>query len=269
MPTASVNGTTIAYDEYGPSDGIGLLLSHSLFFNRSMFADLVERFSSTHRVVTYDHRGQGESAPAPLEQLDMDTLAEDAAALIEHLGLQGCHAAGNSMGGFISLRLAARRPDLVRSAVAMGSSAEEEHSLAEFAPLVAHMQEHGTAEVIDTLMHIMFGDFTLADDSREQVRKEWRASMLALGPSIGDAAHQVIHRTDIRGEIARTEVPILAIAGAEDHAYPPPLSSSQLAEAAGNGSHVTVEQVGHSVALEDPVAVADHLSRHMASVEGS
>ncbi|GAA4489620.1 hypothetical protein GCM10023191_020720 [Actinoallomurus oryzae] len=56
MPTAAINGTTLAYDEYGPKDGVGLVFSHSLFFNRGMFGDLVERFSADHRVVVYDHR---------------------------------------------------------------------------------------------------------------------------------------------------------------------------------------------------------------------
>lgn len=61
---------------------------------------------------------------APLEQLDMDTPAADAAALIEALELAPCRVIGDSMGGFVALRLAARRPELLQSAVAMGSSGE-------------------------------------------------------------------------------------------------------------------------------------------------
>jgi 3-oxoadipate enol-lactonase len=88
----------------------------------------------------------------------MDTLAEDAAALIEALDLAPCHFVGNSMGGFIALRLAA----------AMGSSAEEEYKKEDFGPLVSHLQEHGTTEVIDLLMYIMFGDTTMQDPEKEQ-----------------------------------------------------------------------------------------------------
>lgn len=265
MPTAAINGTTLAYDEYGPKDGVGLVFSHSLFFNRGMFGDLVERFSADHRVVVYDHRGQGESAPADRDSLDMDTLAEDAAALIEYLELGPCHFAGNSMGGFVALRLAARRPELVRTVAAMGSSAEEEHKLAEFSPLVKHLGDHGPGQVIAILMHIMFGDLTLSAPSRAAIRDEWRGYMLTLPRSIGDAAYQVIHRQSIAKELTETTVPVLAIAGAQDHAYPPPLSSVRLAAAAPTGRNVTVAGAGHSVALEDPDAVAGHLRRHFAA----
>ncbi|MFT7009779.1 MAG: 3-oxoadipate enol-lactonase, partial [Colwellia sp.] len=40
------------------------------------------------------------------------------------------------MGGFIALRLAARRPDLLKGAIILGSSAELEYKLAEFSPLI-------------------------------------------------------------------------------------------------------------------------------------
>ena len=264
MPNIDVNDTTLAYDEVGDPDGIPLLLSHSLFFTRRMFDPLIEQLGAGYRVVAYDHRGQGESAPAPVEQLDMDTLSEDAAALIEALDLGPCHVVGNSMGGFIALRLAARRPDLVRSAVAVGSSAEEEHSLAAFAPLVAHMQANGTADVIDTLMHIMYGDTSLAEPSAQTLA--WRTYMLGLDRSIGDAAHQVIHRRRLVEELDGCGVPVLAIAGAEDHAYPPPLSSDALAAASG-GRSVVVTAAGHSVSLEQSAVVAEHLRAHLAELE--
>jgi 3-oxoadipate enol-lactonase len=267
VPTATVNRTTLAYDDTGPRNGVPLVFSHSLFFNRSMFRHQVQRFSADYRVIVYDNRGQGESAPAPLESLDMDTLTEDAAALIEHLDVGPCHFLGNSMGGFVALRLAARRPELLRSAVALGSSAESEHKLAEFGPLVEHMQRHGTTDVIDTLMYIMLGDATLTDPAKEDLRQEWRAYMLGLPPAIGDAAYGVIHRKSMAHELADATVPVLAIAGAEDHAYPPPLSSQRIADVATNGRCVTVPHAGHSVALEQYETVNEHLARHFAAAE--
>lgn len=263
MASIDVNDTSLAYDEVGDPNGIPLLLSHSLFFTRRMFDPLIAQLGGGYRVVAYDHRGQGDSAAAPVEQLDMDTLTDDAAALVEALDLGPCHVVGNSMGGFIALRLAARRPDLVRSAVAVGSSAEEEHSLAAFAPLVAQMQAHGTADVIDSLMHIMFGDTSLAEPSAQTLA--WREYMLGLDRSIGDAAHQVIHRARLVEELEGCAVPVLAIAGAEDHAYPPPLSSDALAAATG-GRSVLVPAAGHSVSLEQSRVVAEHLRAHLADL---
>ena len=130
MPTIDVNGTTLFYEDHGPKNAPVLVLSHSLFFDHKMFVHQVEHLAKDIRIVCYDHRDQGESANTGLLSVDMDTLTMDAAALIETLGLGACFFAGNSMGGFVALRLAARRPDLIKGCIVLGSSGELEHKLA-------------------------------------------------------------------------------------------------------------------------------------------
>lgn len=267
MPTIVVNGTRLAYDDAGPRGGASLVFSHSLFFNRRMFDRLAAFFSGHYRIVSYDHRGQGESDAATVEQLHLDVLTEDAAALIQALDLGPVHFAGNSLGGFIALRLAIRHPELLRSVVVMGSSAEEEHALEAFAPLVRHIRQNGTTEVIDSLMYIMFGDTTLSAHSHP-VRDYWRQYILGLPHSIGDAAHQVVHRGSVVEALRTVNVPVLAIAGTEDHAYPPPISSEHIATAT-QGRQVAIGGAGHSVALEAADEVARHLATHLGAVEAA
>ena len=90
-----------------------------------MFADQISVLRSRLRCVAYDHRGQGQSPPSPTP-FDMETLYEDAVALIEKLALGPVHFVGLSMGGFIGMRLAARRPELVRSLVLIDTAADAE-----------------------------------------------------------------------------------------------------------------------------------------------
>jgi 3-oxoadipate enol-lactonase len=170
------------------------------------------------------------------------------------------------MGGFIALRRAARRPDLLRSAVAMGSSAEEEYKKEDFGPLVSHMQELGTAEVIDSLMYIMFGDSTMQDPEKEHLREEWRDYMLGLDSPIGDAAHGVVYRERIIEELSDASVPVLAIAGEEDHAYEVSLSEN-IAGAVPQGKFASVPRAGHSLAVEQPEMVNGYLAEHFAAME--
>ncbi len=264
MDHVDVNGTQLAYLDQGPEDGDVVLLSHSLFFDSSMFDPLAALLNEAgYRTVAYDHRGQGgSSAAASREDLSMDNLTEDAAALIRALDIAPVHAVGNSMGGFITLRLAARHPDLVRTVATVGASSEEEHKLEEFAPLVDVLGQEGGAPVIDVLLHIMFGDATLAAGG--PLVEHWREKMAALGPSIGDAAHQVIHRTRIVEELSACSVPVLAIAGEEDHAYPQPISGINIARASG-GREATLAGAGHSASLEKPREAADLLLAHFAS----
>lgn len=243
MPTIDVNGTTLAYKDTG-GPGPAIVFSHSLFFDRTMFAAQVERFGRAFRAVTYDHRGQGKSRRS--SALDMDTLAADAAALIEALDLGPCHFVGNSMGGFVALRLAARRPELLRSAAVLSTSADAEGQVEAFEALLAYARAEGIGKTVDALVHIMFGDTTLAD--RPELRDHWRAE-------------GVVHRKGVLNELVDVTVPLLVLSGAEDHAYSPELSQ-RIADTAANATHVRVNGAGHSLAVEQPTVVNDHLAEH-------
>ena len=259
MPTIDVNGTTLGYDDTG-GPGPAVLLSHSLFFDRTMFAAQVAEFGRRYRVVTYDHRGQGESARSPV--VDMDTLAEDAATLITALDLGPTHVVGNSMGGFVALRLAARHPALLRSAVVLSSSADEENQVENFQPLLEYARTAGIPETVDALLYIMFGDTTMTE--RIALRERWRRHFSALHESILTAAEAVVHREAVLGELVGCTVPLLVLSGAEDHAYAPELSR-RIADTAANAQHITVRGAGHSLAVERPDVVNDLMAEHFAA----
>lgn len=259
MPIIDVNGTTLSYDDTG-GPGPAVVLSHSLFFDRTMFAAQVAEFGRRYRVVTYDHRGQGDSARSSF--VDMDTLAADAAALITALDLGPAHVVGNSMGGFVALRLAARRPELVRSAVVLSSSADEEEQVENFQALLEYARTAGIPETTDALLYIMFGDTTIT--SRVALRERWRRHFAALDDSILVAAEAVVHRKAVLGELVGCTVPLLVLSGAEDHAYGPELSR-RIADTAANAQHVTIRGAGHSLAVEQPVVVNDLIADHFAA----
>lgn len=259
MPTIDVNGTTLGYDDTG-GPGPAILLSHSLFFDRTMFAAQVAEFGRRFRVVTYDHRGQGESARSPY--VDMDTLADDAARLITALDLGHAHVVGSAMGGFVALRLAARHPELLRSAVVLSSSADEEARAENFQALLEYARTAGLPEAVDSLLYLVFGDTTLA--GRIALRERWRRHFAALDESVLTAAEAVVHRKAVLGELVGCPVPILVLSGAEDHACGPELSQ-RIADTAANAQHVTVRGAGHSLAVEQPDVVNDLMAEHFAA----
>ncbi|CAG9465328.1 unnamed protein product [Pedinophyceae sp. YPF-701] len=92
------------------------------FFWRDQIPELCR---AGFRCIAYDHRGQGTSERS--EDCDLDILADDAIGLIQQLcpGTR-VHFVGHSMGGFVGLRVAVKRPDLVQSLALINSSASED-----------------------------------------------------------------------------------------------------------------------------------------------
>lgn len=261
MAYLTVNDVRLHFERFPQPGKPVLVLSHSLFFDWRMFEALIELLHPHFEIIAYDHRGQGMSSRAG--RLDMDTLADDAAALIDVLDLAPCYFAGNSMGGFIALRLAARYPERLAGCIVMGSSADKEHQLAEFEPLVRRLAEEGAADQVDTLMYIMFGDQTLRSPEQASLCARWRDQMRKLGPEIGVAAMAVIHRDSVLSELKALPVPLLVLAGEQDHAYSKALSE-QIVERAGHGECKVIAAAGHSLALEQPSQVAEAICGFVA-----
>jgi 3-oxoadipate enol-lactonase len=265
MPTIEVNGTSVHYVDEGPRDASALLFSPSMFFDHRMFAAQAAAFGDRYRIVRYDLRGQGDSQRHPRELLDMDTQTDDAAALIEALGLRDVTFVGNSMGGFIGLRLAARHGDRIRSAVVLGTSADVEEQAEGMDALAAAVLEHGMEPVLDGVLWFMMGDTTLNDPSRAKILAGARELLASRTPEYADAAWHIAHRPSILDELKNIKIPLTVVAGTEDHTYPPP-KSEQIVAAVPHATLVVMERTGHVHALESPEAVNAVLEEHLAAL---
>ena len=265
MPLIDVNGTQINYLDEGPKSAPAIIFSTSMFFDVDMFEEQAKTFADRFRVIRYDHRGQGKSAPSPRPQLDMETLTKDAEALIEALEISKCCFVGNSMGGFIGLRLAARRSDIVTSAVILGSSADAEVSVGEMDTVVEVMLEHGIEPVLEDILFFMLGDTTLNDPSRSAIKQRVIQMLKTRTPNYADSVWNIAHRAAISDELSKINIPVWIVAGDEDHTYPPE-HSKRIAEGISNSKYFLMEKTGHVHAMENPSAVCDLLSAHLEEV---
>ncbi|MDQ8159242.1 MAG: alpha/beta hydrolase, partial [Gemmatimonadota bacterium] len=105
----TVNGARLWVEDTGGS-GPPLLFSHGLLWSTRMFDAQVAALRHQYRCIAWDHRGQGQSEVPPTRAISIEQCYEDAVALIEQLGVAPVHLAGLSMGGFVAMRIAARRP---------------------------------------------------------------------------------------------------------------------------------------------------------------
>lgn len=246
-------------------DGPPIVFSHGLLWDTRLFAPQVAALRGRHRCIAYDHRGQGRSE-VTADGYDMDTLAEDAAALIERLGVAPAHFVGLSMGGFVGLRLAIRRPELLRSLALIDTSAEPEApaKIPRYRLLNFVARWFGFGPVVGSVLPILFGPTFLGDPARAAERAEYRARLLALD-RIGTprAVRGVIERAGVAESLHRIRMPTLVVVGAEDVATPPARSEALAAGIAG-ARLVRIAGAGHTPTLEQPAAVNAALGAFLA-----
>ena len=112
MPSSVINGVELHFDDTG--SGQPLVLVHGAWTDRRSWDLVAPSLAERFRVVTYDRRGHSQSERPPGQGSVHEDVA-DLAALIESLSLAPAHVVGTSFGGSITLRLAAERPDLLKS----------------------------------------------------------------------------------------------------------------------------------------------------------
>jgi 3-oxoadipate enol-lactonase len=266
MPIIRVNGTALYYEEHGTGPET-IVFAHGLLWSCRMFDAQVALLKERYRCVAFDFRGQGQSEVTHTGY-DMETLYEDAVALIEQLSCAPCHFLGLSMGGFIGLRLAARRPELIRSLILLETSADPEpgENVSKYRQLTFVARWFGLGLVVDRVMPVMFGRTFLTDPARVQERREWRHRMSGnhrLG--ITRATTGVITRKGIDGEINMIRVPTLILVGDEDVAVPP-IHSQRLHERIAGSRLEIIPRAGHTSTVEEPTAVNVAITNFLGSL---
>ncbi|AVO36734.1 alpha/beta fold hydrolase [Pukyongiella litopenaei] len=261
MPSLNINGARIHYEDTG-GDGDPVVFSHGLLFSGAMFEAQVAHFQDRFRCITFDHRGQGQSGVTEAGY-DIETLTEDAAALIAALDAAPCHFVGLSMGGFVGMRLAALRPDLLKSLTLLETSAEPEdpQNAPKYRVLNIVARWVGLWAVTGRVMPIMFGRTFLADPDRAGERRRWSAA-IAGNDRIGitRAVSGVIGRPGCVDLLGRIRLPVGIGVGDEDVATVPE-KSERLHRDIDASELVLFSGAGHSASIETPDQVNELIER--------
>src|SRR5215218_7381756 len=110
------DGVALAVTDTG--SGPPLLLVHGFGGAKEDFADHIDALAERRRVVTFDHRGHGESdGPSDLEAYSFDRMAADVQGVADALGIDGFRLLGHSMGGMVARRVVLAHPTRVDALV--------------------------------------------------------------------------------------------------------------------------------------------------------
>jgi 3-oxoadipate enol-lactonase len=254
VPYINCNNVSLFYLDEGAGEDT-IVFSHGLLFSHEMFRAQIDVLKSKFRCIAYDHRGQGKSEVTQ-SGYDMDTLFLDAAALIQNLQLEKVHFVGLSMGGFVGMRLAARKPHLLKSLTLLETSADEEVFKFKYKLLNSVVRFAGTKPVHKKVMSILFGATFLKNVQREHEVTRWKNHLLSQPRTIVKAVHGVIFRKSIFNEIAAIHTPTLIIVGDEDVATTPEKALRIQKQINGSVLEI-VKQAGHSSAIEQPLRITE------------
>ncbi len=266
MTMLEVNGTQLHVEDTGPgSTGETVVFSHGLLWNTELFAPQIAALRDRYRCIAWDHRGQGRSAADHRHHIGMELVWQDAVALLAKLGTGAVTFCGLSMGGFVAMRMAARRPELVRRLVLIDTSADPEplENIGRYRLLSGVTRVLGPRLVASRVAPIMFGKTFLSDAAREGERRRY-LDILTGRRDIWRAVNGVIDRPGVHDELARITVPTLVLVGDEDMATVG--AKAERIHAAIAGSRlVRIPRAGHSSSVEEPAAVTAAIESFLAA----
>jgi len=264
MPTATINGAEIYYEDVG--QGLPLLFLHALTFDTRMWADQVAALSRKYRCINMDFRGHGRSS-MPESEYSLEQFAEDVYGLMKELGIEQAHVAGSSLGGMVAMRLALAHPEVVRSLVLLGSSAQAEQ--AERAPQYEAMariaREQGQEAIMQGVIPIFFSQaFIEGQPQKLEAFKEEFRNVNSEG--VYRATLAVTRRRDICEEIKSIRAPTLIIVGEQDLAEP--VSEAETIQRQIAGSRLEkIAGAGHITCLEEPEKVTALIEEFLSQVK--
>lgn len=116
---APVNGINMYYEVHGSGDPVVLL--HGAFMTiTNNWTGWIDELSKTRKVIAVEMQGHGRTADIPRD-ITYENLADDVAALLDHLRTPRADLIGYSMGGAVAMQCAIRHPDKVRKVVVISS----------------------------------------------------------------------------------------------------------------------------------------------------
>ena len=218
MAELTRDGVALAYEEAGAGEP-PIVFVPGGSCDRWSFHEQMAHFGPSHRCVSVDLRGHGQS-DKPQQAYTPAGYADDVAWVIGQLGLDRPVVVGHSMGGAIALQLAADHPEVLR-AVVLDDPAPVTDNRAGFSQLLASFERHG----IDSTRRRMFRNFFL-DGYDEALLEEICRRAAQTADHVFVSEIEGLRDWDGAAAARRCRVPVLHIAAAR-----PACSPAALAEA--------------------------------------
>lgn len=222
----------------------------------------LDALAADREVITYDHRGIGESSPSQ-GAFSIADLADDAAALLEALALPPVHFAGLSMGGMVGQQLGARYPEKVRS-LALCDTASEMPPRNLWEERLETARTQGVAGLVDGTIQRWFTAPFIARAPQDIAKV--RAFILSTGAEGYIACASAVRDMAQSTMLLKIKAPTLVMTGRQDPACTVD-QATVLHRVIAHSELLILEDAAHLANIEQPQAFNQALRRFIDSVE--
>ncbi len=150
---AEVNGINLYYEIRGA--GRPLILLHGGLGSGEMFGPILPALIERHQVIVVDLQGHGRTADID-RPIDVRLMADDIAALIDHLGLEKPDLVGYSLGGGVAFFTAVKHPEKVGKLVMAAAHINSDVMPAEMRAQQAQVNSAAVEFMKDTPMYQLY-----------------------------------------------------------------------------------------------------------------
>lgn len=233
--------------------GEPLLLLHGLFGALSNFADLIEHFRHTHKVIV---------PMLPLFELDIfhtsvGGLQKHVHKFIETMGYNNIHLLGNSLGGHVGLVHVLKHPEKIKTLTLTGSSGLFENGMGDSYP------KRGDKEYIRKKTEVTFYDPAMATEELVNEVFEITNNRLKVIKIIALAKSAI--RNNLGEELNQIKQPTLLVWGNND-TITPPFVGEEFKKLIPNSELHFIDKCGHAPMMEVPgefnVILENFLKKH-------
>jgi 3-oxoadipate enol-lactonase len=259
-------GVEIAYEVEGPRTGIPVVFIHGFPFNRSMWKPQTAVLRNDFHLITYDVRGHGGSGTGD-GQYTVELFVDDLIALLDHLKISRCVAAGLSMGGYIALRAIERNPERFRALVLCDTRSEADGNEGKIrrAAQAKAVKTDGSTKFAEAFVGAVFAKETL--DGNPALVEAVKAMIRGTTPlSIAGTLIALACRTDTTASLFTVKVPTLILVGKSDTLTPVSASQAMKDKIPGSTMHI-IPKAGHLSNMENPDDFNEHLASFLKSVK--
>ncbi len=216
MPVEKINGVNMYYQVEGEGDPVLFIMGTGL--THALWGRQIEAFKQKYQCISFDNRGTGQT-DRTAEGHTVGNYAEDAAALLAHLGIPSAHVIGWSLGSCIGQELAIRHPEKVRSLILVATWCRPYPFLRRRFEVQIEIAKSGNQKLLGaySVLHLFRADHL---DEKDDAVSEFQRRSLE-GPGRSPMETLIAHyRMDIEHDTAERlseiKVPTLVLGGKDD-----------------------------------------------------